>query len=39
LVESKGVVVDQRVEKDNNLDIFEMIANTSELATLSIESF
>jgi hypothetical protein len=28
LVESKGVVVDQRVEKDNNLDIFEMIANT-----------
>jgi hypothetical protein len=34
--ESKRGVVDQRVEKDNNMDIFEMIASTSELATKSI---
>jgi hypothetical protein len=33
LVESKGGVVDRRVEEDNNLNIFEMIANTSELTT------
>jgi len=30
LVESKRGLVDQRVENDNSLDIFEMIANTSE---------
>ncbi len=28
LVESKGGVVDQRVEEDNNLNIFEMILST-----------
>jgi hypothetical protein len=33
LVESERDVVDQRVEEDNNLDIFEMIVNTNELAT------
>jgi hypothetical protein len=33
LAESKRGVVDQRVEENNNLDIFEMIPNTSELAT------
>jgi hypothetical protein len=30
LVESKRGVVDQRVEDDMNLDIFEMITNTNE---------
>jgi len=30
LVESKRGVVDQKVEKDMSLDIFEMITNTSE---------
>jgi hypothetical protein len=33
LVESKEGVVDQRVEEDNNLNIFEMIINTSEPTT------
>ncbi len=33
LVESKGGVVDQRVEEDNNLNIFEMIVNISEPTT------
>jgi len=33
LVESERGVVDQRVEKNNNLDIFEMIVNTSEPTT------
>jgi hypothetical protein len=32
-VEFERGVVDQRVEKENNLDIFEMIASTSEHAT------
>ncbi len=31
LVEFERGVVDQRVEKDNSLDIFEMTANTIEL--------
>jgi energy-converting hydrogenase A subunit M len=30
LVESKRGVVDQKVEEDMSLDIFEMITNTSE---------
>jgi hypothetical protein len=33
LAKSEMGVVDQRVEEDNNLDIFEMIFSTSELAT------
>jgi hypothetical protein len=33
LAEFERGVVDQRVEEDNNLDIFEMIVNTSELTT------
>jgi hypothetical protein len=33
LVEFEKGVVDQKVGEDNNLDIFEMIANTSEPAT------
>jgi hypothetical protein len=33
LVESKRGVVDQRVEEDKSLDIFEMTTSTSELAT------
>jgi hypothetical protein len=32
LVEFERGVVDQRVEKDRSLDIFEMTASTSELA-------
>jgi hypothetical protein len=31
LVESKRGIVDQGVEEDNNLDIFEMIISTSDL--------
>jgi hypothetical protein len=31
LAESKRGIVDQGVEKDNNMDIFEMMTNTSEL--------
>ncbi len=31
MVESKRGLVDQGVEEDNNLDIFEMITNTIEL--------
>ncbi len=30
LAKFKRGVVDQKVEKDNNLDIFEMITNTNE---------
>jgi hypothetical protein len=33
LAKSKRGVVDQRVEKDSNLDIFEMIVGTSEPTT------
>jgi hypothetical protein len=33
LVEFERGVVDQRVEEDKSLDIFDMIANTSELIT------
>jgi len=33
LVKSKRGVVNQRVEEDNNLNIFEMILNTSEPTT------
>ncbi len=33
LVESERGVVDQRVEEDKSLDIFEMTTTTSELAT------
>ncbi len=29
----EGVVIDQRVEEDRNLDTFKMIANTSEPIT------
>ncbi len=31
LAESRRGIVDQGVEKDNNLDIFEVITNTSDL--------
>jgi hypothetical protein len=33
MIESKGGVVDERVEKDMSLDIFEMTTNTSEPTT------
>jgi hypothetical protein len=33
LVENERGVVDQKVKKDNSLDIFEMTTNTSEPTT------
>jgi hypothetical protein len=33
LVESKGGVVDEKVEDDKNLDIFEMTTNTNDPTT------
>jgi hypothetical protein len=40
LVEFERGVVDERVEEDKSLDIFEIITNTSEPTTeLGVESF
>jgi hypothetical protein len=37
LVESKRGVVEQRVEEEKNLDIFEMIASINELTTKLVD--